>query len=82
MARKMTKDYAMSDVEAVWRRGDFNSYQEVEQWLKARGNADNELTPGEVMAMEEDIMKLEQQNAQFTKDPDQAFTMMHKGRGK
>ncbi len=80
MARKMTKDYAQSDMEALWRRGEWHSYQDAIHWLETKGNDDNELTPGEVMAMEEDLKKLEQENKPFVNNPAEVFNMAHKGR--
>jgi hypothetical protein len=80
MARKMTQDYAESDVEAVWRRGDWHNYQDVVKWLETEGNDDNELTPGEVQAMDQDIKRLMNDGKPFSSDPDQVYSWAHKGR--
>ena len=74
------KDYGKGDMEAVYRRGDWQSWDQIINWLEESGESDNELTPGEVVAMKEDISKLRQQGEDFIEDPDEAFAMAHKNR--
>ena len=73
-------DYTESDVEALYRRGDWHSWQDEINWLERFGEQDNELTPGETIAMTEDLRSLESRHAPFTSDPDQAYEMAHKFR--
>jgi hypothetical protein len=74
------ESYQRSDVEVVFRRGDWHSWDEVIDWLGDRGEADNELTPGEVIAMKEDFENLKKQGEKFTNDPDAVFRMINGGR--
>lgn len=74
------KDYAQSDVAVVFRRGDWHSWDEAIGWLAEHGEADNELTPGEVIAMKEDFDKLKKQGKKFTNDPDAVYRMLKGGR--
>lgn len=75
--RKQTEDYTISDMEALYRRGEWHDWQDAVNWLKREGNNDNELTPGEVRALEQDLETLEKEGAEFVPDPDKAFQMAH-----
>lgn len=78
--KKWQFDYEMGDVKAAYRRGDWRNWQDVISWLEKFGEADNELTPGETVALVEDLRSLRDSGAQFTRDPMQAFQMAHKFR--
>lgn len=78
--KKMTKDYTESDMKALFSRGQWHNWNEAIDWLKKSGERDNELTPGEVIAMVEDLEKLQKSGAAFTNDPAKAFELAHRGR--
>ncbi len=71
-----------SDMEVLFRRvNNASSWDSLIEWFEEQGDRDNELTPGEVIAMKEDLGRLEQQGAQFTNDPKRASDMALKHRG-
>lgn len=76
----MKRDYTESDVEVVYRRGQWRSWDDVIRWLETKGEQDNELTPGEVIAMVEDFRRLNQSGVPFTNDPHRAFQLAHEHR--
>ncbi len=80
--KKMERDYTQSDMEVVYRRGDWHNWRDMIHWLETKGEGDNELTPGEVIAMVEDLRQVERSGVQFTKDPKQAYEMAHRYRAK
>lgn len=49
-------------------------------WLETKGTNDNEVTPGGVVAMVEDLRTLQDQSARFTSDPAQAYQEAHRHR--
>jgi hypothetical protein len=71
--------YTKSDLEVVFRRGEWRSWNEVIDWLKEHGEADNELTPGEVIAMKRDLEQLKQQGKPFTADVDAIYQLTKGG---
>lgn len=66
-------EYRQSDVEIVFRRGDWRDWDDAIHWLEAEGEGDYELTEEEVNAMAEDFRKLEQQGVPFSNDPAVVF---------
>ena len=68
-SQAMEKDYDESDVEHVLRVRDWRSWDELISWLRAEGDDDNELTPGEVRHMVEDFQRLKERGVEFTTDP-------------
>ncbi len=70
------RKYSLSDVEVLYRRGDWHNWRDMIHWLETQGERDNELTPGEVIAMTEDLRRLEDSGAEFTKDPRKAYEAM------
>jgi hypothetical protein len=73
------RHYKQSDMEVLFRRGDWHNWDEAINWLKEDGEADNELTPGEVIAMKEDLEKLKKRGDKFTNDPAAVFRMVKGG---
>lgn len=70
-------DYQQSDVEVVYRRGEWHSWGDIVQWLE-RGlsrdqQADNELSEAESRQLLDDFRKLDQQGKRFTDDPGRAY---------
>ncbi len=78
--RELQFDYRQSDVEVVYRRTQPSSWDDMIGWLETKGTNDNELTPGEVVAMVEDLRTLKNQGARFTSDPAQAYQEAHRHR--
>lgn len=64
-----SKGYHISDMETLFSRGDWASYDDVIKWLEDKGEQDNELTPGEVVAMKEDLENLKKKGVEFSKNP-------------
>ena len=77
--KDIEQHYTKSDLEVVFRRGEWSSWNEVIDWLKEHGEADNELTPGEVIAMKRDLEQLKQQGKQFTADADAVYKLTKGG---
>ncbi len=73
-------DYTQSDVRAVYRRGLWHSWNDIVSWIERDGTRDNELTPGEAVALVEDARTLAQNNTRFTSDPRHAYQELHKQR--
>ncbi|MGE5620364.1 MAG: hypothetical protein ACM3US_14050 [Sphingomonadaceae bacterium] len=74
--KKMEHAYDLSDMEVVYRRGDWHNWDEIIHWLETQGERDNELTPGEVIAMVEDLRMVRDSGAAFTKDPRKAYELV------
>ncbi|HEX2924115.1 MAG TPA: hypothetical protein VHS06_12565 [Chloroflexota bacterium] len=68
--------YDLSDMQAVYRRGHWNSWDEIIGWLKAHGEGDNELTPGETAAIVEDLQGVRDARVPFTNDPRKAYDLV------
>lgn len=74
--KKLYKDYDQSDVEVVYRRGDWQSWGPMRRWVEHHGEADNELTPGEVHHLGEDIKCAEDKGVAFPSDPGEAYQQL------
>ncbi|PSK64072.1 hypothetical protein B0E53_03977 [Micromonospora sp. MH33] len=73
-------DYRQSDVEVVYRRGDWHSWGDIVHWLE-RGlsrdqQADNELSEAESRQLLDDFRKLDQQGTEFIDDPGRAYRQL------
>lgn len=80
--RQLQFDYEASDMRVAYRRSTPNSWQDIIGWMEKKGTFDNEFTPGEVVAIVEDLRSLKQSGTQFTNNPDQAFQEAHQHRGR
>ncbi len=80
--RNMSKDYDASDVKHVMHQMQFNSWDQIVDWLQKHGMNDNELTPSEAQNMMNDFQQLAMRNEPFTMDPDEAMKMAKKHRKK
>ncbi len=78
--KKWAFDYGPGDMEAVYHRGQWHSWQDIISWLEKYGERDNELTPGETVALAEDVRSLLSSGGAFTSDWKQAYQMAHKYR--
>jgi hypothetical protein len=61
--------YKQSDVEVLFRRGDWNNWDGPIRWLKEEGQGDNELTGGEVDDMLNDFQRLRDSGKEVPSDP-------------
>ncbi|MBO4210842.1 hypothetical protein [Micromonospora echinofusca] len=69
--------YQQSDVEVVYRRGDWRSWSDVERWLE-RGmsrdqQADNELSEAESRQLLDDVRQLARRGDDLPPDPAGAY---------
>jgi hypothetical protein len=71
--RNTTKDYDASDVEHLMKVRSWKNYAEMIGWLKRDGYDDNELTPGEVDHLLQDLEGAVQRKAAFVTDPDKLY---------
>ncbi len=78
--KKLNFDYGPGDMQAVYNRGPWKNWKEGIAWLEKKGEADNELTPGETIALVEDLRSVAQAKEPFTDDPVKAYRMAHKHR--
>jgi hypothetical protein len=78
--KKWDFDYGLGDVQALYRRSEWHNWREAIKWLQEFGEQDNELTPGETVAMVEDLRSLAESRAPFVMNPEQAYKMAHKFR--
>lgn len=70
-------DYDESDIEVVYRRGDWSNWTDIVRWLE-RGlsrdeQADNELSEAESRELLEGFRRLDQRGEKFTSDPRAAY---------
>lgn len=78
--KKYNFDYEPGDMRTVFRRGQWRNWNDAIKWLQENGERDNELTPGETIALVEDLRSLAEAKAPFTMDPGEAFKLAHKNR--
>ena len=76
----MKKDYTESDLKLVYEHSHPHNWDEAIDWIKNHADENKKITPGEAIAMDEDLQKLKDSGAQFTDDPHRAFEMAHKNR--
>lgn len=74
--------YKQSDVEALFRRGDFGSWDELLTYLEGRlqhdEQVDNEFSEVESREIVADVRKLRDTHAPFSTDPHRAFETLRK----
>jgi hypothetical protein len=78
--KDMEKDYGPGDFEVLYSRGEWRNWDEEIKWLEENGESDNELTPGETIAMKEDIMRLKENDEPFESDYQMAYEKAHRNR--
>ncbi len=76
--KKRAHSYDLSDMQVVFRRGHWQSWDDVIRWLETEGEADNELTPGETIAITEDLRRVRDAGIPFTNDPHKAYDLVFK----
>jgi len=80
-------NYEESDVQQIFKdagvaEGKVNSWQGLLQYIEQHGEAQWHITPGEAVAMKEDLAHVLKSGIAFTKNPDQAYQEMHKYRAR
>ncbi|HEX5595426.1 MAG TPA: hypothetical protein VFX61_05285 [Micromonosporaceae bacterium] len=78
--RNTTKDYDASDVKHLMDVKSWKNYDEMIAWLKRDGYDDNELTPGEVDHLLQDLNRIKQKKTEFITDPDRLCDTLKKSR--
>ncbi|WP_146604079.1 hypothetical protein [Micromonospora deserti] len=73
-------EYQQSDIEVVYRRGDWHSWSDIVRWLEQGlsrdQQADNELSEAESRQLLDDFRTLDQQGKGFTTDPADAYRVL------
>lgn len=72
--------YRQSDVEVLFRRGNWRNWDDAIHWLEENGEADSELAPGEALALRADLMTLRDMGFKFIHKPDELYKMAHEHR--
>lgn len=72
-SQEKQKEYDRSDVEHVMRVQDWNDWSELEKWLRTSGDNDNELTPGEVRHLAQDVARARYRGAEFRPEVEQVW---------
>jgi RNA polymerase-interacting CarD/CdnL/TRCF family regulator len=67
------KDYDASDVQHLLRIQQWRNYDEMIKWLRREGNNDNELTPGEVNHLIDDLSRIKQRGTEMISEPNQLY---------
>lgn len=78
--KQWEQDYGEGDIEVVLSRGDWQSWDEAINWLEESGEEDNELTPGEAVAMAEDLRKLREQGEPYSSNSADVYKKAHRYR--
>lgn len=72
------KEYDRSDVEHVVGLRDWRDWDELLDWLRQEGDDDNELTPGEVRNLAQDVEAAKQRGAQFDANTDSVWSELQR----
>ncbi len=72
--------YHPSDVEVLFRRGNWQNWDDAIQWLEENGEADEDVGSSEARAMREDLLRLRDAGFRFTHKPDEVYRMAHEHR--
>lgn len=78
--KQWERDYGEGDIEVVLSRGDWQDWDDAINWLEENGEQDNELTPGEAVAMAEDLRDLRDQGEPYSNDPNEVYNKAHQYR--
>lgn len=75
------RGYRESDVEQIFRDAKPHSWKDLLNFVEKKGDSEWHITPGEAIAMKQDLQRLVQSNAPFESNPAKAFEVMHGGGG-
>ncbi len=82
MASGMTgKNYSETEIRTVLGRGEFHSWNDVIQWLDRNGTRESGLNAQSVNSLRDDMQRLQNQGAEFTKDPSRIMQMIQRQGG-
>ncbi len=70
------RSYEQSDVETLYGKSDFSSWDEIVDWLEKNAENDMDISEDKAKAMAEDFKKLRDDGVEFTKDPAEAFGLV------
>ncbi|HEX6799535.1 MAG TPA: hypothetical protein VF116_17645 [Ktedonobacterales bacterium] len=73
--------YEESDVRDLWRHANASSWPQLLRYVENKGDNTWHITPGEAIAMKEDIEATMKSGASFPNSPEQAYQEMHSHRG-
>lgn len=69
--------YDQSDIEVVFRRGDWHSWSDIVHWFEKRmrksKQADNEFSAQESQQLLEGFRRLNERGEKFTTDPEKVY---------
>jgi hypothetical protein len=69
-----------SDVEAVYRRGDWHGWNDIVRWFERKlehdDQADNELSEAETQELLGKFRQLDKSGREFTSDPAEAYRIL------
>lgn len=72
--------YDQSDVEVVFRRGDWHSWGDIVHWFESRlrtdEQVDNEISEQETQELLAGFKRLNERREKFTNDPARAFRVL------
>lgn len=75
------RGYRQSDVEQIFRDAKVHSWKDLLSFVEKKGDSEWHITPGEAIAMKQDLQRLVQSNTPFESNPAKAFEVMHGGGG-
>ena len=72
------RNYSETEIRTVLGRGDFHSWDDVIQWLDRNGTREGGLNAQSVNSLRDDMQKLQNSGAEFTKDPSRIMQMIQR----
>jgi hypothetical protein len=70
------RNYGEKEIKTVLGRGDFQSWNDVINWLDRNGSREIGLNAQSVHSLRQDFQRLQDQGANFTTDPTQVVQMI------
>lgn len=75
-----SEDYTLEDVMHIMNEGDWQSWNEMLEYLRNRGIEDENLDPSEFGHFIDDVMRLNDEGVPFTKDYKEVYRLGHENR--
>lgn len=73
--------YAESDVAELYKKAHPTSWQDLLNYVEKKGDATWHITPGQAIAIKEDLVQVIHHNLRFANNPQQAYKDLHQYRG-
>ncbi len=73
-------DYDEQDLQSLFTRGPWRSWNDVARWLEKTGGGEALLSPQQAIAIREDFAQLEKDGVPFVRDPHQVYDLTHNER--